>query len=625
MSENDDALAFREFVGRWQAGLCMDAWRYMGAHVHGADTAWSVWAPNASAVSVVGDFNGWSATASPLVRDAQSGIWRGRMTGAREGMHYAFAVTSRQGQVSMKSDPFARETELRPGHASRIAGPSRWQWHDRAWLEGRADSCPRAIPLSIYEVHATSWCRDAQGRWPDYRALAHRLVAHVKECGFTHVEFMPLMEHWLDESWGYQVHAPFAPTRRLGAPDDLRYLVDILHQQGIGVIFDIVPGHFPADADAWADFDGAPLYEYADPRRGCHAGWGTRVFDYARAEVRSFLLSMAAYWCEEFHADGLRLDAVSSMLYRNYDRHEWEPNHLGGVEHFEAMDVLRQLNERLHTRYPGILLMAEESTAWPGVTASTGQGGLGFGFKWNMGWMNDTLRYVSREPVHRRFHHHELTFSRCYAFAEQFILPLSHDEVVHGKRSLLSRLPGDDWQRFATLRLLYSYLFMHPGKKLLFMGGEWGVTREWDVSQALDWSLLDDHRHAGIKTLVSDLNRLYRHHSALHVEEGDEGCFEWLDADNAEESLIAFRRQSPHESLICLLNFTPVPRTSYRLPVQGAYREIFNSDALEYGGSGMGNGGWLTGDGHTTPAGVGLCLTVPPLAALLLQPVTGGL
>jgi 1,4-alpha-glucan branching enzyme len=623
MDPADADKGFRNFVRTWQTGECCDAWYHLGAGLGTDGQSFAVWAPNARAVSVCGDFNQWSASRSPLMRDNASGIWRGGVPAAAPGMHYAFAITGLDGHVRLKTDPFARSMELRPGHSARIPQPSRWVWQDADWIHRRQSSDPWNSPVSIYEVHATSWYRDASG-WLDYRALAHRLVEHAQACGFTHIEFLPLMEHWLDESWGYQVHAPFAPTSRLGTADDLRYLVDYLHRHDIGVIFDLVPGHFPDDVDALADFDGQALFEYADHRRGRHQRWGTRVYDYARHEVCSYLLSMATYWCEEFHIDGLRIDAVSSMLYRDYDRPEWEPNHLGGNQHFEAMDFLKRLNTHLHARFPGILMMAEESTAWPGVTSPVHRGGLGFGFKWNMGWMNDSLRYFSRDPVHRSHHHEELTFSRCYAFSEQFVLPFSHDEVVHGKRSLLGRMPGDEWQRFANLRLLLCWLFLHPGKKLLFMGGEWGVVNEWNVNAGLDWGLLDDARHAGIKHLVADLNRLYRTHPALHQAEGHPGCFEWIEVDNHAESLLAFARHGGGRSVVCVLNFTPVPRWQHRLQLGGRFREIFNSDSTRYGGGNLGNAGWVgpsAGSGPCKPSwSDAVTLVVPPLGALLLEP-----
>jgi 1,4-alpha-glucan branching enzyme len=512
---------------------------------------------------------------------------------------------------------------LRPDTASRVASLAGYEWGDEAWMARRSQWDWQHAPMSLYEVHLGSWRRAPDGGFLGYRAIAERLVPYVRDLGYTHVELMPVMEHPLDESWGYQVSGYYAPSARFGAPDDLRYLIDRLHQAGIGVVLDWVPGHFPRDEFALARFLGEPLYEHPDPRRGEHRDWGTLIFDYGRNEVRNFLLSNAVYWLQEFHADGLRVDAVASMLYLDYSRKEgeWLPNIHGGRENLEAMAFLREMNQVVHARFPGAVTIAEESTAWPRVSRPVEMGGLGFSMKWNMGWMNDSLSYFQHDPIHRRYHHHKLTFSQLYAYSENFVLPLSHDEVVHMKRSLLDKMPGDWWQKFANLRLLLCWQMTHPGKKLLFMGGEFGQWVEWSEAGELDWSLLQYDTHRGLQRMVGDLNRLYCEHPALHRYDFEQQGFAWLDCEDQEQSVLAFVRQAGEARLVCVMNFTPVPREGYALPLPGGgdYREIFNSDSMHYGGSNQGNvvvradggalGGW--------PASARL--TLPPLGMLILE------
>jgi 1,4-alpha-glucan branching enzyme len=599
-------------------------WERLGAHPladEGDGVRFAVWAPNARAVSVVGDWNGWSAEADPLEPQASSGVWSGVAADAREGHAYKLAVHGVDGAVRLKADPFAFRAEPPPATAS-VVYRSRHAWSDEQWLARRRETDPLSAPMSIYEVHAGSW-REGLG----WRDLADELGEHVSALGFTHVELMPVMQHPFGPSWGYQVSGYYAPHAPLGAPDDLRAFVDAMHGRGVGVILDWVPAHFPRDDWALARFDGTALYEHADPRRGAHPDWGTLVFNLGRHEVRNFLLANALYWLEEFHADGLRVDAVASMLYLDYSREagEWLPNRFGGREDLEAVSFLQELNAVVHAAQPGAVLVAEESTAWPGVSRPTDEGGLGFTFKWNMGWMHDTLEYVSKEPVHRRWHHDDATFSLIYAWDENFVLPLSHDEVVHGKGALLRKLPGDEWQQFATLRALYGHMWAHPGKQLLFMGGELGQGTEWSEAGSLDWYVLDYPLHRGVMACVAGLNAAYRAEPALwELDHRPEG-FAWLVGDAREDNVLAYARFSGGASrvLACLVNFSPVVRHHWRvpLPVGGRWREVVNTDAVEYGGSGVGNLGVveaLDEPLHGRPFSA--AVTLPPLAAIWLAP-----
>jgi 1,4-alpha-glucan branching enzyme len=598
----------------------------LGAHVTDEGVAFAVWAPNASKVSVVGEWNSWDGRANPMEQRGISGIWEAVVPDVPEGSLYRYEITTQEGHILLKSDPYAFAAEKPPGNASRV-WRSRYEWGDDAWLERRRESEPYRAPVSIYEVHLGSWRRTLDNEPLGYRELAEQLGAYARDMGFTHVELLPVMEHPYSGSWGYQVTGYFAPTARFGDPDDLRAFVDELHRQEIGVILDWVPAHFPRDEWALARFDGTALYEHEDPRRGAHPDWGTLVFNYGRHEVRNFLLASALYWLREFHADGLRVDAVASMLYLDYSRRqgEWVPNAFGGREDLDAVSFLQQLNEVVHGREPGVISAAEESTAWPGVSRPVYLGGLGFGYKWNMGWMHDTLDYFQRNPVHRRFHHHQLTFSLVYAFSENFVLPLSHDEVVHGKRSLVDKLPGDRWQKLANLRALYAYMWAHPGKKLLFMGGEIAQWREWDAETSLDWHLLEQRDHQGVQTLVRDLNRIYRETPALWEDDFEPSGFRWLEPNDAATNALAFARFGKDETrpLVCVCNFSPVPRYGYRLglPGRGRWREALNTDSEFYGGSGVGNLGAVEAEAvpwHDQPFSAEL--TLPPLSVVWLVP-----
>jgi 1,4-alpha-glucan branching enzyme len=608
------------------------AYRVMGAHVHEVDgiagIRFAVWAPNAARVSVVGDFNRWDGRSHPMRVRPGSGVWELFVPDLAPGSYYKFEIRNRDsGQVFLKSDPYGRHFELRPGTASIAEAPTHFQWHDSDWLERRAALDWQHAPMSVYEVHLGSWQRGMEGEFLNYRELAHRLVDHVAALGFSHIELLPITEHPFDLSWGYQTTGYYAPTSRFGTPDDFRYFVDHCHRHGIGVLLDWVPAHFPKDAHGLAWFDGTPLYEHADPRRGEHLDWSTLIYNFNRHEVKNFLLSSALYWLEEFHLDGLRVDAVASMLYLDYSRKEgeWIPNQYGGRENLEAIAFLRELNEVTHGQCPGALIMAEESTSWPQVSRPTWLGGLGFDLKWNMGWMNDTLRYMARDPVHRKYHHDMLTFSMLYAFTENFLLPFSHDEVVHGKGSMLNKMPGDEWQRFANLRLLYTYMFTHPGKKLLFMGCEFAQGVEWNAAQNLDWYVLDYPFHQGVMRLVGDLNRLYHRSPALYEYEFEWQGFDWVDCHDAEQSVLSFLRKSDDEFLVVIVNFTPVPREDYRIgvPESGQYQEILNSDSDFYGGSNVGNGGrdLLAEEKEWMGRPYSLNVTIPPLASIVLERV----
>ena len=600
----------------------------MGAHLHTVDNIagvlFTVWAPNAGRVSVVGDFNRWDGRCNPMRCLGGSGIWELFIPGLEAGSLYKFEIYNRHSHhVMTKTDPYGQYFEFRPKTSSIVVKENTYNWQDHQWMNNRRNHDWLHEPMSIYEVHLGSWQRDNLGNFLNYRELAKKLVDYVKEIGFTHIELLPVTEHPLDASWGYQSTGYFAPTSRHGTPDDFRFFIDTFHQNNIGVILDWVPAHFPKDFFALARFDGSALYEHEDPRKGEHRDWGTLIYNYGRNEVKNFLLSSAIFWLEEFHLDGLRVDAVASMLYLDYSRSndDWIPNMYGGNENLEAIDFLKELNTVTHQQHPGTVMMAEESTAWPQVTRPTWTGGLGFSMKWNMGWMHDILSYMSQDPVHRRYHHDQLTFGLLYAFTENFTLPFSHDEVVHGKQSLLNKMPGDEWQRFANLRLLYTLMFTYPGKKLLFMGSEFGQSTEWNFNQALDWYVLNYPHHQGLQTLVKDLNHLYKAHPALYTHDFDHHGFEWIDCHDVEQSIISYRRKNEHDELFVVLNFTPVVRENYRIgvPHQGRYHEIFNSDSEFYEGSNIGNGTALSeplpwmGQPHSVN------LTLPPLGGIILK------
>ena len=610
-------------------GTHLHAYRFLGARQHTVDgidgVLFATWAPNAQRVSVVGDFNHWDGRCHPMRVRGGSGIWELFLPGIDSGAHYKFEIRDHHSHLHLKSDPYGRAFEKRPGTASLVEKGSHYVWQDEQWFARRREADWLHAPMSVYEVHLGSWARDEHGEFLNYRQLASSLVAYAKDNGFTHIQLLPISEHPLDASWGYQTTGYFAPPSHFGSPDDFRFFVDHCHQNELGVIIDWVPAHFPKDAHGLARFDGSALYEHEDPRRGEHQDWGTLIYNYGRNEVKSFLLSSAIYWLEELHLDGLRVDAVASMLYLDYSRNpgEWLPNLYGGNENLEAVDFLRQLNTVVHEHFPGCVTIAEESTSWPQVSRPTWLGGLGFSMKWNMGWMHDTLNYVSKDPVHRHYHHQELTFGLLYAFTENFVLPFSHDEVVHGKGSMLGKMPGDEWQRFANLRLLYTYMYTYPGKKLLFMGNEFGQGREWNFDTALDWYVLDYPLHQGVQTLVRDLNQFYRAQSALHRYDFEPQGFEWIDCNDSDQSVISFLRRDGDRQLVVILNFTPVVRRNYRigLPHGGAYREALNSDSEFYGGTNVGNGilqaeqvAWMN-----RPCSAEL--TLPPLGALVLEPV----
>ncbi len=604
------------------------AYRFLGSHAHEisgvAGILFAVWAPNAERVSVVGDFNQWDGRRHPMRVRGGSGVWELFIPDLGPNQLYKYEIRNRDsGEILLKSDPYAQAYELRPDTASVAVDAQPFPWSDAPWLAQRANADWQHTPMSIYEVHPSSWQRGMEGEFLDYRELAHRLVDYVIGMGFTHIELLPITEYPYDPSWGYQATGYFAPTSRYGSPDDFRYFVDYCHQHDIGVILDWVPAHFPKDAYGLARFDGTPLYEHADPRLGEHLDWSTLIYNYGRNEVRNFLLSSAMFWLEEMHIDGLRVDAVASMLYLDYSRDEWVPNRYGGRENLEAMDFLRELNTIAHAEQPGVLMVAEESTSWPMVSRPVEIGGLGFDIKWNMGWMNDTLAYMEHDPVHRRFHQGNLTFSMLYAFTENFLLPFSHDEVTHGKQSMLNKMAGDEWQRFANLRALYTYMFCHPGKKLLFMGCEFAQGIEWNCLQALDWYVLDYPLHQGIQRLVKDLNGLYRSTPALYQYEFDWRGFEWIDCHDVDNSVLTFVRRSDDDFLIVALNLTPIPRAGYRigLPERGEYEEIFNSDAAIYGGSNVGNGGrrLVSEDLPWMERGCSTEVTLPPLAGIVLR------
>ncbi|WP_437322543.1 1,4-alpha-glucan branching protein GlgB [Sorangium sp. So ce381] len=625
-------------------GRHWELYRVLGAHVREVDevsgTSFAVWAPNARRVSVIGDFNHWDGRRHAMRRMGE-GFWEIFIPGLGEGALYKYEIKTPEGHITVKTDPVAQAMELRPATASRVY-TSRYSFQDGDWMQERGKLDSRKKPITIYEVHAGSWRRvpgegppyEGGMRWMTYRELADHLVEYVAELGFTHIELMPVMEHPFDGSWGYQVAGYFAPTSRYGDPDDLRYFIDRCHQRGIGVILDWTPAHFPKDAWALGRFDGTALYEHLDPRLGEHREWNTYIFNYGRHEVRNFLVANALYWLDEFHIDGLRVDAVASMLYLDYAAQggDWVPNRYGGRENIEAIDFIRELSNRVHERCPGAILCAEESTAWPSVTHATYVGGLGFDFKWNMGWMHDTLDFFKHEPIHRAFHYHQLTFGLIYAFSEKFLLPLSHDEVVHLKRALLSKMPGDYWQMLANLRALYGYMWAHPGKKLLFMGGEIGQFAEWSEKTELDWGLLSVPEHAGLKRLVTEINALYKKYPAMYELDDEHHGFRWIDCTDHMQTVISFIRygdgagdqMSPSGTHVVFIgNFTPVPRHSYRIgvPRRGAYLEVLNTDAVQYGGSGVGNLGRVQVEdvpSHGFPQSI--VLSLPPLGVLWLVP-----
>jgi 1,4-alpha-glucan branching enzyme len=598
----------------------------LGCHLSEADgtARFAVWAPNASAVSVIGDWNGWEGAASPLARRSDgSGIWEGIVPGVRHGQAYKYRIISPQGWVLDKADPVGFLCEAPPKTAS-VAWSLNYEWQDSGWMGSRATRNGLSSPMAIYEAHLGSW-RRKDGAFLNYRELAHALAEYLSDLAFTHVELMPITEHPFYGSWGYQTTGYFAPTARYGTPQDLMYFVDHLHQKGIGVILDWVPAHFPIDPHGLARFDGTYLYEHEDPRQGFHPEWNSAIFNYGRNEVRSFLLSSALFWFDKYHIDGIRVDGVASMLYLDYARLPggWIPNRNGGRENLEAIQFLRILNETAYRDHPDTTMIAEESTAWPMVTRPTSMGGLGFGLKWNMGWMHDILGYMQEDPINRRYHHGALTFAMLYAFNENFVLPLSHDEVVYGKRSLLSKMPGDAWQQFASLRALYGYMWGHPGKKLLFMGGEFGQRREWTHDAELEWWVTDRTEHAGVRRWVRDLNRAYRNEPSLHQVDFSQDGFEWIDADNSDLSVTSFvRKSAAGPPVLVVTNFTPVPRSNFLLgiPQRGLWREILNSDAHEYGGSGWGN----LGSVESSPISVNgrldaLTLNLPPLGTIMLR------
>jgi 1,4-alpha-glucan branching enzyme len=606
----------------------------LGAHIvnlgETQGTHFAVWAPNAERLSVVGDFNGWDGRVHPMRNLGNSGVWEIFLPGVHEGQRYKFEIRSRaHGELLLKVDPFGFAFEVPPRSACVVIRQD-YSWGDGEWMRTRAEAHAWLNrPMAIYEVHLGSWARipEEHNRYLTYRELTARLIPYVKEMGYTHIELLPVMEHPFSGSWGYQVIGFYAPTSRYGPPEDFKAFVDACHQNGIGVILDWVPGHFPKDAHGLARFDGTALYEHEDPRQGEHREWGTLIFNYGRNEVRNFLLANAMYWMQEYHADGLRVDAVASMLYLDYSRRdgEWVANRFGGRENLDAIDFMRHLNALTHGEQPGSIMVAEESTAFPAVSRPMHLGGLGFTYKWNMGWMNDTLEYITKDPVHRRYHHHHLTFSLLYAFTENFILPFSHDEVVHGKGSLFGKIPGDDWQKAAALRALFGYMYSHPGKKLMFMGSEFGQGREWNYDHSIDWHLLDEPLHSGIRQFVRDLNRVYSAERALHQIDFDSAGFEWIDCNDNDNSVLSFVRRATNRDdfVLALLNFTPVPRHGYVIgvPRAGSYSELLNSDGEVYGGGNVGNGGIVFSD--PVPAHGrhdSLRLILPPLGFLLFKP-----
>jgi 1,4-alpha-glucan branching enzyme len=613
-------------------GRLNQAYKTFGAHLSTHQgvkgVRFAVWAPNAERVSVIGNFNNWDGRVNPMRVRGGTGVWELFVPNLNAAELYKFEIRNRNsGSIMVKADPYAREFELRPGTAAKVSNSDQHVWKDDAWLSARGSHDWLHAPFNCYEVHLGSWRRNAQGEFLTYKELAKQLVPYVVDMGYTHIELLPITEHPLNESWGYQTTGYFAATNRFGTPDDLRYLIDACHQAKIGVILDWVPGHFPKDDWALARFDGTALYEHEDPRLGEHQDWGTYIFNYGRNEVRTFLISNAYFWLKEFHIDGLRVDAVASMLYLDYSRKagEWLPNKYGGRENLEVINFIKELNTLVHQDFPGALTIAEESTAWPAVSRPVYLGGLGFSMKWNMGWMNDTLSYIENNPIHRRYHHDKLTFGQLYAYTENFVLPFSHDEVVHGKKSLLDKMPGDAWQKFANLRLLIAFQMTHPGKKLNFMGNEIAQGREWNVNQSLDWHLMESQWHQGVQLACRDLNNIYRDHKALHDLDFESRGFEWIDCHDNEQSIVSYIRRAQDGSfVIIVLNFTPVLRKGYRIgvPQAGQYREIFNSDAECYGGSNQGNGSGLNTENKAwMNQAQSIVMTIPPLGAIVLNKI----
>jgi 1,4-alpha-glucan branching enzyme len=624
---DDDLYLFGE-------GTHEQVYQWMGAHVRQLEgvegTLFVLWAPDADRVSVVGEFNAWDGRRHVMRKHPASGIWEIFIPGVGQGLTYKYELVASDGKsILLKADPYAFAMQHPPETASKTASVQPYPWQDEQWMSTRASSSDHYHgPISIYEVHLGSWRRSPErdGGYLSYHELAAQLIPYVVDMGFTHIQLMPISEYPFDGSWGYQPIGLYAPTSRFGSPDDFKYFVDCCHDRGIGVLLDWVPGHFPTDDHGTGRFDGTSLYEHEDLRKGFHPDWNTLIYNYGRGEVISYLLSNAIYWMDQFHVDGLRVDAVASMLYLDYSREEgeWLPNIHGGRENLEAIELLKQVNSRVYFNYPGAMMVAEESTAWPGVSRPVEEGGLGFGFKWNMGWMNDTLQYMGRDPIHRQYHRGEMTFGLVYSFSENFVLPLSHDEVVHGKGSLLNKMPGDDWQKFANLRAYFGFMWTHPGKKLLFMGGEFAQLREWNHDRGLDWDLLEDERHLGMQHLVRDLNKLYRQLPALHELDCDEQGFEWIQMDNQSQSILVYLRKGYTDSppVLVVVNLTPSTYTDYRLgaPRPGHYRECLNTDSERYGGSNMGNVGGVEAraepwDGQ--PCQLSLC--IPPLATLIFE------
>lgn len=635
--QNYDPYTFQPQISEYDLHLFAEgkhwhAYRILGAHLHEVDgikgVLFATWAPNAERISVIGNFNQWDGRRHSMRSLGGSGVWELFIPGLTAGEFYKFEIRSREdGSLHSKMDPYAQQCELRPGTASVVAAESQHDWQDDGWISSRKEADWLHEPHSVYEVHLGSWNRNEAGQFLTYTELADQLVPYVKEMGFTHIELLPTTEHPLDISWGYQTTGYFAPTSRFGTPDQFRYFIDKCHQNNIGVILDWVPGHFPKDAHGLARFDGSALYEHADPRKGEHQDWGTLIFNYGRSEVFNFLLSSAFYWLEEFHIDGLRVDAVASMLYLDYSREEgqWIPNEHGGRENLEVIEFLKHMNSVLHQEHPGALITAEESTSYPMVSRPAHMGGLGFSMKWNMGWMHDTLEYMQQDPIHRRYHHDSLTFGLLYAFTENFVLPFSHDEVVHGKGSMINKMPGDEWQRYANLRLLYTLMFTYPGKKLLFMGAEFAQGAEWDCERALDWYSLEYPQHRGVKSLVADLNKLYTQDPALHRHEFDPHGFEWLDCNDRDHSILSYIRKDEEDYLISIFNFTPVPREGYRIgvPENADYHIILNSDSEYYSGSNFNQQGKLHAE--ETPWSdrpFSITVNLPPLAGLVIKKAT---
>lgn len=635
MSESSAPVFLTDWdLGRLSSGTHDRSYECLGAHpaeFRGErGTRFAVWAPNASYVSVIGDFNDWDRGRAPMHCRGDSGVWETFVPQAGEGSLYKYFIRSgRRGFSADKADPYAFASEPGPGTASKVYQADAYAWGDGEWMAGRGSRNRHDAPVAVYEVHLGSWmrCVEEDARWLTYAESAHRLADYVGALGFTHVELLPITEHPFGGSWGYQSTGYFAPTNRFGEPREFMAFVDTLHRRGIGVILDWAPAHFPDDPHSLVQFDGTALYEHHDSILGRHPHWNTLIFNYGRTEVANFLLSSALFWFDKYHVDGIRVDAVASMLYRDYGREEgeWSPNQYGGKENIEAIDFLRRLNERIYAEFPDALTVAEESTAWPGVSRPTSHGGLGFGFKWNMGWMHDILAYMGQDPVHRKSHHNKLTFSMLYAYHENFVLPFSHDEVVHLKRSMLEKMPGDDWKKFANLRLLYTYMYAHPGKKLMFMGNEIAQRAEWNHDRSLDWHLLERSAHRGVQRLVADLNRLYRDRSAFHRIDFEDRGFSWVDCEDRDASVISFLRNDPDkgESLLVVCHFTPVVREGYRLgvPRLGVWRELLNSDSSYYGGSNVGNAGCVDAEAvpyHGHPCSIRL--TLPPLAAVVFEP-----